>query len=48
VLRSFGPAALFRHFRHTPLPFGPFLALGAVAAVFIPDLALPWTWVSSG
>lgn len=48
VLWSLGPAALFRHFRRTPLPFGPFLALGAVAALYIPDLALPWTWMSSG
>lgn len=48
VLASLGPAALVRHFRRTPLPFGPFLALGAVTALYVPDLALPWTWVSSG
>ena len=47
VLRSLGPAALFRHFRRTPLPFGPFLALAAVAALYLPNLAVPWTWVSS-
>jgi prepilin signal peptidase PulO-like enzyme (type II secretory pathway) len=39
---------LFRHLRRTPLPFGPFLALGAVTALYIPELALPWSWVSSG
>jgi len=48
VLRSLGPGAVLRHFRRTPLPFGPFLALGAVAALYIPGLTLPWTWVSSG
>ena len=48
VLRSLGPAALFRHLRRTPLPFGPFLALGAVTALYVPELALPWSWVSSG
>src|SRR5262245_2872222 len=48
VLRLLGPAALFRHLRRTPLPFGPFLALGAVTALYIPELALPWSWGSSG
>ena len=48
VLRWLGPAALFRHLRRTPLPFGPFLALGAVTALYVPELALPWSWVSSG
>ena len=33
--------------RRTPLPFGPFLALGALAALYVPELALPWTLISS-
>jgi leader peptidase (prepilin peptidase) / N-methyltransferase len=48
VLRALGPGALARHLRRTPLPFGPFLALGALAALFVPSLALPWSWVASG
>jgi leader peptidase (prepilin peptidase) / N-methyltransferase len=48
VLRVLGPGALARHLRRTPLPFGPFLALGALAALYVPALALPWSWVSSG
>jgi leader peptidase (prepilin peptidase)/N-methyltransferase len=48
VLRTLGPGALARHLRRTPLPFGPFLALGAVIALYVPGVALPWSWVSSG
>jgi leader peptidase (prepilin peptidase) / N-methyltransferase len=48
VLHTLGPGALARHLRRTPLPFGPFLALGALAALFVPALALPWSWVASG
>ncbi len=48
VLRTLGPGALARHLRRTPLPFGPFLALGALAALYVPALTLPWSWVSSG
>jgi leader peptidase (prepilin peptidase) / N-methyltransferase len=48
VLHALGPGALARHLRRTPLPFGPFLALGALAALYVPQLALPWSWVSSG
>lgn len=48
VLRALGPGALARHLRRTPLPFGPFLALGALAALYVPALQLPWSWVSSG
>ena len=48
VLRALGPGALARHLRRTPLPFGPFLALGALAALFVPALAIPWSWVASG
>jgi leader peptidase (prepilin peptidase)/N-methyltransferase len=47
VLRRLGPGALARHLRRTPLPFGPFLALGALAALYVPGLALPWTVISS-
>ncbi len=48
VLRVLGPSALVRHLRRTPLPFGPFLALGALVALYVPGLALPWTWGPSG
>ncbi len=44
VLRTLGPGALARHLRRTPLPFGPFLALGALAALYVPQLALPFPW----
>jgi leader peptidase (prepilin peptidase)/N-methyltransferase len=48
VLRMLGPGALARHLRRTPLPFGPFLALGALAALYVPGLSLPWTWGAAG
>jgi leader peptidase (prepilin peptidase)/N-methyltransferase len=48
VLRMLGPGALARHLRRTPLPFGPFLALGALAALYVPGLSLPWSWVATG
>jgi leader peptidase (prepilin peptidase)/N-methyltransferase len=47
VLRRLGPGALARHLRRTPLPFGPFLALGALAALYVPALALPWSLLST-
>lgn len=48
VLRALGPGALARHLRRTPLPFGPFLALGAAVALYVPAVALPWSWIASG
>jgi leader peptidase (prepilin peptidase)/N-methyltransferase len=30
--------------RRTAIPFGPFLALGAVLALYVPQLALPFSW----
>lgn len=48
VFRRLGAGALLRHLRRTPLPFGPFLALGALAALYVPGLSLPLTWVSAG
>src|SRR5262245_4768238 len=48
VLRTLGPGALARHLRRTPLPFGPFLALGALVALFVSALSLPWSWVATG
>ena len=47
VRRRLGRGAMARHLRRTPLPFGPFLALGALAALYVPGLALPWTLISS-
>jgi leader peptidase (prepilin peptidase)/N-methyltransferase len=46
VFQSLGPRALATHLRRTPLPFGPFLALGAIMALYVPGLSLPWTLVS--
>jgi leader peptidase (prepilin peptidase) / N-methyltransferase len=52
VRRVLGPAAVAVHWRRaarrTAIPFGPFLALGAVVALFTPQLVLPWTWVPHG
>ena len=46
VHRRFGARALAvyarRAARRTAIPFGPFLALGAVLALYLPDLARPW------
>jgi prepilin signal peptidase PulO-like enzyme (type II secretory pathway) len=29
--------------RKRAIPFGPFLALGALAALYVPHLVIPWT-----
>jgi leader peptidase (prepilin peptidase)/N-methyltransferase len=46
VVRSLGRRALIPYFRRaarrTAIPFGPFLALGAVLALYCPALATPW------
>jgi leader peptidase (prepilin peptidase)/N-methyltransferase len=46
VARRLGVAAILpwvrRAARRTAIPFGPFLALGAVVALYAPALALPW------
>jgi leader peptidase (prepilin peptidase)/N-methyltransferase len=30
--------------RRTAIPFGPFLALGALVALYVPGLSLPFAW----
>src|SRR5207244_12150100 len=46
VVRQLGPGALIpfarRAARRTAIPFGPFLALGAMLALYRPDLTMPW------
>jgi len=42
-----GMLAMVCHLRRRHLPFGPFLSLGALAALYIPELALPLTVISS-
>ena len=46
VVRQLGPRALIpfarRAARRTAIPFGPFLALGAMLALYRPDLTMPW------
>ena len=46
VVRRLGPGALIpfarRAARRTAIPFGPFLALGAMLALYRPDLTMPW------
>lgn len=48
VHRRFGVRALATHLRRaartTAIPFGPFLALGAVVALYVPEITLPWTF----
>jgi leader peptidase (prepilin peptidase)/N-methyltransferase len=48
VTRRLGVAAagtfVRRAARRTEIPFGPFLALGALVVLFLPDLALPWSF----
>jgi leader peptidase (prepilin peptidase) / N-methyltransferase len=50
VARRFGirvvPAWMQRAARRTEIPFGPFLALGAVIAVYAPALTVPWQVIS--
>jgi leader peptidase (prepilin peptidase) / N-methyltransferase len=38
------PPFVRRAARGTAIPFGPFLALGAVVALYVPELTLPLTW----
>ena len=40
------PTFVRRAARRTAIPFGPFLALGAVAALYFPSLTLPLTFLS--
>ena len=46
VARRLGPRALLpfarRAARRTAIPFGPFLALGAMLALYLPDVTMPW------
>jgi len=41
-LRALAPFAQ-RAARRTAIPFGPFLALGAIVLLYLPDLTLPWS-----
>ena len=51
VARRLGMGAALVHLRRaarrTAIPFGPFLALGALVVLFAPGLALPWTWAAA-
>ena len=38
------PPFIRRAARKTAIPFGPFLALGAVVALYVPQLTLPFSW----
>jgi prepilin signal peptidase PulO-like enzyme (type II secretory pathway) len=46
VRRTFGaralPVFIRRRARTTAIPFGPFLALGAIVALYCPGLVVPW------
>jgi leader peptidase (prepilin peptidase)/N-methyltransferase len=46
VRRTFGaralPVFIRRRARTTAIPFGPFLALGAIVALYVPGLIVPW------
>jgi leader peptidase (prepilin peptidase)/N-methyltransferase len=48
IVRRLGVRALGTHVRRaartTAIPFGPFLALGAVVALYLPGITLPWTF----
>ena len=50
VRRQLGPRALptfiRRAARRTAIPFGPFLALGAVIALYVPSITLPFSFVA--
>jgi len=52
VQRRLGPGAavpyLRRAARTTAIPFGPFLALGALVLLYAPGLSLPFDWVTVG
>ncbi len=49
VVRTLGAGALGPYLRRaartTAIPFGPFLALGAVVALYVPEITLPWTFL---
>jgi leader peptidase (prepilin peptidase)/N-methyltransferase len=40
------PSFVRRAARRTAIPFGPFLALGAVVALYVPHLTLPFSWTA--
>src|SRR3989442_12969442 len=46
VVRRLGPRALLpfarRAARRTAIPFGPFLAPGAMLSLYLPHLTMPW------
>jgi leader peptidase (prepilin peptidase)/N-methyltransferase len=48
IVRRFGVRGLGAHVRRaartTAIPFGPFLALGAIVALYLPDITIPWTF----
>jgi len=50
VRRMLGPGAVTPHLRRaartTAIPFGPFLALGALVLLYVPGLSLPFDWVT--
>jgi leader peptidase (prepilin peptidase)/N-methyltransferase len=52
IERTFGPLAVLvslrRASRRTEIPFGPFLALGALVALYVPGLFLPLALVGRG
>ncbi len=52
VVRRLGwralPIHLRRTARRTAIPFGPFLALGALVALYAPDVGLPWQFRIDG
>ena len=52
VVRRLGwralPIHLRRTARRTAIPFGPFLALGALVALYAPDVGLPWQFRING
>jgi leader peptidase (prepilin peptidase)/N-methyltransferase len=50
VWRHFGaralPTFIRRAARRTAIPFGPFLALGAVIALYVPSITLPFSFAA--
>jgi leader peptidase (prepilin peptidase)/N-methyltransferase len=52
IERTFGPLAVLvslrRASRRTEIPFGPFLALGALVALYVPGLFLPLALIGRG
>ena len=47
VRRVLGGRIMLRYILLAPLRYGPFLALGALAALYVPGLTLPFTLISS-